>query len=107
VLFKQATRALGLTLGRVESCKRERRSGTTYNHHVLYGHRQVGGKLLSSPLVRGIYLLTSEIVCLRFEHPFDYSVVDGDTKERAEDLREEHIPGWDVHIVSNLHVLEL
>jgi hypothetical protein len=79
----------------------------TYNHHVLDSHRQVGDKLLASPLVRRIHFLASEIICFRVEYPSDDSVVDRDTKEGSKDLRKEYVSGRNVHVVADLHVLEV
>jgi hypothetical protein len=79
----------------------------TYNHHVLNGHRQVGDELLASPLVGRIHLLASLLFCFRVEYPSDDSVVDGNAKERPKDLREKHVSGRNVHVVTDLHVLEV
>lgn len=74
---------------------------------VLHAHGEVGGEALRGPLVRGVLELAGEVVALGVDDPADDAVVDGDADEGAEDLGEEDGAGRDVHVVADLHVLEV
>jgi hypothetical protein len=54
-----------------------------------------------------IHFFASEIVCFRVEYPSDDGVVDGNTKEGSKDLGEKHVSRRNVHVVADLHVLEV
>jgi len=55
----------------------------------------------------GIGLLSREVVSFRVKNPSNHRVVDRDPEKRAKHLREEHIPRRHVHVVSDLHVLQI
>lgn len=57
--------------------------------------------------MRRVDLLSSEVICLGVKYPSDHSVVDGDAQEGAKHLREEHVLGRYVHVVTDLHVLKV
>ena len=77
------------------------------DEHVLHAQGEAGRERLPRPLVRGVLLDAGEVVELGVEDPADDGVVDGDADEGAEDLGEEDGLGRDVHVVADLHVLQV
>lgn len=80
---------------------------TRADEHVLDTHSEVGRKRLRSPLMSRVFLGASEVVVLGVKHPADDGIVDRDAQEASEYLREEDSLGWQMHVVADLHILQV
>ena len=78
-----------------------------YQENILHPNSQGRVYLLAGPLMCRVLLRTSEILAFGVQHPPYDTVVDGDTNKRAKNLGEKDVPRWNVHVVSDFHVLKL
>jgi len=76
------------------------------NEYVLHAHGVIVREHLTSPLVQRILFYAEQVVPFCLEHPLDDAIINGHADKFTENLAEEDGAGGNVHVVSDLLVLQ-